>query len=128
MQNSGWLLTNHHDYTILNQMVNHSAQLDLTFSAISDPTRRAILTQLAQGEASIMDLASPYSMSLPAISKHIRVLERAGLVTRTKKGRVNYCHLNAGPMREASKWILFYQRFWDTKLDALEDFLEESPE
>ena len=109
-------------------MVNYSAQLDLTFSAISDPTRRAILSQLAQGEASIMELASPYAMSLPAISKHIRVLEIAGLLTRTKRGRVNYCHLNAGPLREAGKWLAFYQRFWDTKLDALEDFLEENGE
>jgi DNA-binding transcriptional ArsR family regulator len=109
-------------------MVYYSRQLDLTFSAISDPTRRDILSQLAQGEASIMELASPFSMTLPAISKHIRVLENAGLVKRTKRGRVNYCHLNAEPMREASKWLLYYQRFWDSKLDALEDFLDENPE
>lgn len=109
-------------------MVYFSDQLDMTFSAISDPTRRDILSRLAQGEASITELASPYAMSLPAISKHIRVLEGAGLVTRTKRGRVNFCRLNAKPMREASKWLLFYQRFWDTKLDALEDFLEENPE
>jgi DNA-binding transcriptional ArsR family regulator len=103
-------------------------QLDLTFSALSDPTRRAILSKLSKGDASIMELASPFAMSLPAISKHIRVLESAGLVTRTKRGRVNYCHLNAGPMQEATKWLLFYQRFWNTKLDALEEFLEENPE
>jgi DNA-binding transcriptional ArsR family regulator len=109
-------------------MVYYSRQLDLTFSAISDPTRRDILSQLAQGEASIMELASPFSMTLPAISKHIRVLENADLVKRTKRGRVNYCHLNAEPMREASKWLLYYQRFWDSKLDALEDFLDENPE
>lgn len=109
-------------------MVYFSDQLDMTFSAISDPTRRDILSRLAQGEASITELASPYAMSLPAISKHVRVLEGAGLVTRTKRGRVNFCRLNAKPMREASKWLLFYQRFWDTKLDALEDFLEENPE
>ncbi|NJN79718.1 MAG: helix-turn-helix transcriptional regulator [Anaerolineales bacterium] len=109
-------------------MVNYSNQLDLTFSAISDPTRRAILSQLAQGDASIMDLASPHAMSLPAITKHIRVLETAGLLTRRKKGRVNYCHLNASPLREAGKWVVFYQRFWNTKLDALEKFLEENPE
>ena len=113
---------------ILNQMVNYSEQLDLTFSAISDPTRRAILSHLAQGETTIMDLASPHSMSLPAISKHIRVLEKAGLLTRTKKGRVNYCHLNADPLRDAGKWLVFYGRFWNTKLDALEKFLEENPE
>jgi len=109
-------------------MVYYSEQLDLTFSAISDPTRRDILSRLAQGEVSITELASPYSMTLPAISKHIRVLETAGLVKRAKRGRVNYCRLNAEPMQEATKWLLFYQRFWDTKLDALEDFLEENPE
>ena len=109
-------------------MVNHSKHLDLTFSAISDPTRRAILLQLAQGEKPILDLASPYSMSLPAISKHIRILENAGLLTRAKRGRVNYCRLNADPLREAGKWLVFYQRFWNTKLDALEKFLEETPE
>lgn len=114
--------------TILNHMVNHSEQLDLTFAAISDPTRRRILSQLAEGEAAIMDLASPHSMSLPAISKHIRVLEKAGLLTRTKKGRVNYCYLNAQPLKDAGKWLVFYQRFWNTKLNALEKFLEESPE
>jgi len=109
-------------------MVYYSEQLDLTFSAISDPIRRNILTRLTQGEASITELASPHSMSLPAFSKHIRVLEAAGLVKRTKRGRVNYCRLNAVPLREATKWLLFYQRFWDTKLDALEDYLEENPE
>ena len=109
-------------------MVNYSEQLDLTFAAISDPTRRMILSQLAQGETTIMDLASPHAMSLPAISKHIRVLEKAGLLTRTKKGRVNYCYLNANPLRDAGKWLVFYRRFWNKKLDALDKFLEENPE
>ncbi len=109
-------------------MVNNSKQLDLTFSAISDPTRRVILSQLAQGETTIMDLASPHAMSLPAISKHIRVLEKAGMLTRTKKGRVNYCHLNAEPLRDAGKWLVFYRRFWNTKLDALDKLLEETLE
>jgi len=109
-------------------MVNYSERLDLTFSAISDPTRRAILAQLAEGETSILDLASPYDMSLPAITKHIRVLESAGLMTRKKIGRVNYCRLNANPLQEAGKWLVFYQRFWETKLDALENFLEQNPD
>ena len=109
-------------------MVNHSGQLDLTFSAISDPTRRDILSRLAKGETSILELASSYSMSLPATSKLIRVLEVAGLVIRAKRGRVNYCRLNADPLREAGKWLIFYQRFWNTKLDALEIFLEQDPE
>jgi len=109
-------------------MVYHSEQLDLTFYAVSDPTRRAILMQLTQGEASILDLASPYSMSLPAISKHIRVLEGAGLIIRNKRGRVNYCSLNADPLLEAGKWLVFYERFWNTKLDTLGKFLEDNPE
>ncbi len=109
-------------------MVNYSAQLDLTFYAISDPTRRTILAQLAKGETAIMDLASPHSMSLPAISKHIGVLEKAGLLTRTKKGRVHYCKLNANPLRNAGKWLVIYRRFWNAKLDALDKFLEENPE
>ena len=109
-------------------MVNYSANLDMTFSALSDPTRRAILSQLAKGEASIMELASPFEMSLPAVSKHVRVLEDAGLLIRRKRGRVHYCRLNARPLRDAAQWLVFYQQFWDTKLDALANFLEESSE
>lgn len=106
-------------------MVNYSLNLDNTFSALSDPTRRAIISELAKGDASIMELAYPFDMSLPAVSKHIRILEQAGLLTRKKQGRVQYCRLNARPLRAAAKWLTFYQQFWDNKLDALANFLEE---
>ena len=109
-------------------MVYYSHDLDLTFSALSDPTRRAIINRLADGETSIIELASPFDMSLPAVTKHIRVLEKAGLLTRKKLGRVQYCRLNAAPMRDAAKWLAFYQKFWDAKLDSLANFLEENPE
>jgi DNA-binding transcriptional ArsR family regulator len=109
-------------------MVYHSSELDLTFSALSDPTRRAIISRLAEGEMSIVELASPFDMSLPAVSKHIRVLEKAGLLTREKQGRVQYCRLNAAPMRAATNWLAFYQKFGDSRLESLADFLEENPE
>ena len=106
-------------------MVYYSKRLDQTFSALSDPTRRAILSTLAQGELSIVELASPFDMSLPAVSKHIRVLEKSGLLIRKKQGRVQYCRLNANPLRDAAKWLAVYQQFWDAKLDLLTNFLEE---
>lgn len=109
-------------------MVYYSADLDLTFSALSNPTRRAIISKLAQGETSIIELAAPFDMSLPAVTKHIRVLEKAGLLTRKKQGRVQYCRLNAAPMRDATNWLAFYQKFWDAKLDSLADFLEGDSE
>ena len=105
-------------------MVYYSDTLDHTFSALADPTRRAILSKLANGEVPIMEIAAPFNMSLPAVTKHIRVLESAGLVTRRKKGRVNYCRLNAKPLQDAATWLVFYQKFWDAKLDSLTNFLE----
>lgn len=111
--------------TILNQMVKYSTILDDTFSALSDPTRRAILSKLAKGEAPIMEIALPFKMSLPAVSKHIRALEKAGLVVRRKRGREYYCRLNAKPLHDAAKWLVFYQKFWDAKLDSLTNFLEQ---
>jgi len=109
-------------------MVYYSTSLDHVFSALSDPTRRAIISQLAKGEFSIMELASPFDMSLPAVSKHVRILEDAGLLIRKKRGRVHYCHLNARPLRDAAQWLVFYQQFWDSKLDALANFLQETSE
>ena len=109
-------------------MVYYSKSLDNTFSALSDPTRRAIMSKLAESDLPIMELASPFDMSLPAVSKHIRVLEKAGLLIRRKRGRVHYCHLNAKPLRDAAKWLAFYQQFWDAKLDSLANFLEENSE
>jgi DNA-binding transcriptional ArsR family regulator len=100
--------------------------LDATFAALSDATRRGILARLAQGEASISDLATPYDISLPAVSKHLRVLERAKLIARRKEGRVNRCRLVAKPMKDAAKWIERYRQFWEQQFDALAHFLEES--
>jgi DNA-binding transcriptional ArsR family regulator len=107
-------------------MVNHLQALDSTFAALSDATRRGILARLATGEASVTELAKPYDMSLPAVSKHLRVLESAGLVTRNKEGRVQRCRLVAGPMKGAADWIEHYRRFWDTQLDSLQRYLESS--
>jgi DNA-binding transcriptional ArsR family regulator len=100
--------------------------LDATFGALSDATRRGILARLAQGEASVSDLAAPYDISLPAVSKHLRVLERAKLVARRKDGRVNRCRLVAEPMKDAAKWIERYRQFWEQQFEALARFLEES--
>jgi DNA-binding transcriptional ArsR family regulator len=109
-------------------MVNYSgALLDSTFAALSDATRRGILARLArQGETSVSDLAAPYKMSLPAVSKHLRVLETAGLVSRQKDGRVHRCRLRPGPMKDAAAWIEHYRQFWETQLDSLERYLEDS--
>ena len=112
---------------IFNHRVKLNAQaLDLTFAALGDPTRRAILTRLADGDASVGELAAPFSMSLPAISKHLRVLRRAGLVTQQRDGRVRRCQLTPGPLRDAAKWIEHYRRFWKSQFDALEQFLEST--
>jgi DNA-binding transcriptional ArsR family regulator len=108
-------------------MVKHSQALDSTFAALSDATRRGILARLATGQASVTDLAEPYQMSLPAVSKHLRVLESAGLVTRRKDGRVQRCQLVAEPMKTAADWIEHYRRFWDAQLDSLAKFLEQPP-
>lgn len=110
-------------------MVNYyPATLDATFSALADPTRRAILAKLAQGESSVSTLAEPFDVSLPAISKHLRVLESAGLVARKKDGRVHRCRLIAEPMKEAAAWIEHYRCFWEAQLDALSQYLERSKE
>jgi DNA-binding transcriptional ArsR family regulator len=103
-----------------------SPALDNTFAALSDATRRGILARLAQGEASISDLAAPYDMSLPAVSKHLRVLERAKLVERRKDGRVHRCRLIAEPMKGAAEWIEKYRQFWERQFDSLAQYLEGS--
>lgn len=105
-------------------MVNYSSEtLDAVFSALGDPTRRAILARLARGETSVSELAAPHDMSLPAVSKHLRVLESAGLVSKEKDGRVIQCSLDAGPLKSAADWIEQYRRFWDEQFDALADYL-----
>jgi DNA-binding transcriptional ArsR family regulator len=100
--------------------------LDRTFAALADPTRRAILARLATGDAAISDLAHPFAMSLPAVSKHLRVLERAGLATIRRDGRVRRCRLTADPLRGAARWVERYRRFWDAQLDQLARYLGES--
>ena len=107
-------------------MVNNQQALDSTFAALSHATRRGILARLAMGEASVTELAQPYDMSLPAVSKHLRVLESAGLVARSKNGRVHRCRLEAAPMKSAAAWIEYYRQFWETQLDSLQRYLENS--
>ena len=119
------LLTRAFRRLIVNLMVNYSGSLDSTFAALADPTRRAILARLALSHSSVTDLASPFEMSLPAISKHLRVLESAGLLVRRKEGRVHWCSLQPGPMKRAAGWIAHYQQFWEERLDALEKYLNE---
>lgn len=101
----------------------HSEPLDWTFYALADPTRRAILARLSEGEASVTELGEPFEISQPAISKHLRVLERAGLVTSRKEGRYNHFRLVAEPIKDAMEWLFRYRMFWEGQLDALGDFL-----
>jgi DNA-binding transcriptional ArsR family regulator len=98
-------------------------RLDATFSALADPTRRAILARLAAGETSVSVLAGPFEMSMPAISKHLKVLQRAGLIERGRRAQWRPCRLAATPLRDASNWLDHYRRFWDESFDRLEDYL-----
>ncbi len=100
-----------------------SDQLSLTFSALSDPTRRAILHRLAGGEATVSEIAQPFDMTLAAVSKHLRVLEGAGLVSRGKDAQFRPARLDARPLSEASEWIGDYARFWEANIDALDSYL-----
>src|SRR5690349_21902913 len=109
-------------------MVYQSSSLDHTFAALADPTRRAIITRLATGERTISELASRFEMSLPAVSKHIRVLERAGLARVRREGRVRRTTLVAAPMRDASAWIERYRSFWEFQLDQLAAYLAATDE
>ena len=102
-----------------------AARLDATFAALADPTRRAILERLAQGEATVLELAEPFDMSLPAISKHLKVLERAGLITRGREAQYRPCRIKAEPLREATSWMERYRQLWDERLDRLEDYLRD---
>jgi DNA-binding transcriptional ArsR family regulator len=107
-------------------MVKCSPQLlDRTFAALADPTRRRILEHLAGGDRCVTDLARPYRMSLPAVSKHLHVLERAGLVRRRRRGRVHQLQLEAAPMKEAQQWIETYRRFWEESFDRLDEYLQQ---
>ena len=100
-------------------------RLSTTFAALADPTRRAILARLATGEASVMELAEPFAMSLPAVSKHLRVLEHAGLIARGREAQWRPCRLTAGPLKDAADWLDHYRRFWDESFDRLEEYLRE---
>ena len=106
-------------------MVKYSGSLDRTFGALADPTRRAILATLMLGQASISELARPHRMSLPAVLKHVRVLEQAGLVSQSKNGRTRFCQLAAEPLKQAEDWISRYRVFWEGTFDSLERFLAE---
>jgi DNA-binding transcriptional ArsR family regulator len=113
---------------IINQLVYDAMppdQLDATFAALADPTRRAILARLASGEASVNELAQPFAMSLPAVSKHLKVLERAGLISRGREAQWRPCRLEAGPLKDVSDWVENYRRFWDDSFDRLGDYLRE---
>jgi DNA-binding transcriptional ArsR family regulator len=100
-------------------------RLSATFAALADPTRRAILARLTRGEASVSALAAPFAISLPAVSKHLKVLERAGLVTKARSAQWRPCRLDAAPLRDAADWIEHYRHFWDESLDRLDAYLQE---
>ncbi len=107
-------------------MDKYSRRLDATFFALGDPTRRAMLATLSQGQASVSELARPHNISLPAVMKHLRVLEQAGLVSQHKAGRVRHCRLTAQPMMQASDWLSKYQVFWEKQFDALDRYLKQT--
>ena len=99
--------------------------LSVTFAALADPTRRAILARLAAGAATVKELSAPFAMSGPAISKHLRVLERAGLITRGREAQWRPCHLAAAPLKEVTEWAEGYRRFWDASYQRLDEYLEK---
>ena len=100
-------------------------RLSKIFAALADPTRRAILARLAGGEASVTELASPFAITLPAISKHLKVLERAGLIERGRQAQWRPCRLEAGPLREAADWVQHYRQFWEASFERLDEYLSE---
>lgn len=103
----------------------HPDALSSTLSALADPTRRAILSRLATGECSVTELARPFEMSLPAVTKHLKVLQKAGLITQSRRAQWRPCRLEAGPLREVSEWIEHYRRHWEQSLDRLDEYLQE---
>ena len=122
-------LTTLHERRIINGMVNDSSErLTTVFFALADPTRRAILERLAHGEASGTELARPFSISVPAISKHLRVLEHADLILHRKDGRTHRFRLAARPMREAATWLEQYRHFWEAQFDSLDTYLQVTSE
>ncbi|TME72545.1 MAG: winged helix-turn-helix transcriptional regulator [Chloroflexi bacterium] len=99
--------------------------LSVTFAALADPTRRAILARLAQGEASVTELAKPFELSLPGVSKHLKVLQRAGLITQSRNAQWRPCRLEGGRLKEASEWVGEYRRFWDESFERLDEVLQD---
>jgi DNA-binding transcriptional ArsR family regulator len=99
--------------------------LSTTYAALADPTRRAILARLAAGEATVGELAEPFAMSLPAVSKHLKVLERTGLIARRRKAQWRPCRIEARPLKDATQWLEHYRRFWDESFDRLDEYLGE---
>jgi len=100
-------------------------QLSSTFAALADPTRRAILQRLSRGEMSVTDLAEPFKMSLPGVSKHLKVLERAGLISRGRDAQWRPCRLNAAPLKDIADWVDHYRKFWQESFDRLDDYLKQ---
>ena len=98
--------------------------LSTTFAALADPTRRAILARLLSGECSVTELADPFDMSLPAVSKHLRVLERAGLITRRREAQWRHCRVDAGPLKDVADWTEHYRHLWEARLDRLDTYLQ----
>ncbi|HSU57770.1 MAG TPA: metalloregulator ArsR/SmtB family transcription factor [Bryobacteraceae bacterium] len=105
-----------------------SDHLSTTFAALADPTRRAILARLASGETSVTELAEPFEISLPGISKHLKVLERAGLIVRSREAQWRPCQLEPRPLKEAADWLEYYRRFWEESFDRLDEYLHELKE
>ena len=103
----------------------HVDPISDTFAALADPTRRAILGRLALGETSVSELAAPFKMSMPGISKHLKVLERAGLISRGREAQWRPCRLNASPLKNANSWIEQYRKFWEDSFDRLDDYLKQ---
>lgn len=113
---------------VFNHMVKYnmtSDRLSTTFAALADPTRRAILARLITGDISVTELAKPFEMSLPAVSKHLKVLERAGLIARGQDAQWRPCRLQAAPLKDVADWVQHYRRFWEASFDRLEDYLVE---
>ncbi len=100
-------------------------QLSTTFSALADPTRRAILARLAEGEVSVQELAEPFDISLPAVSRHLKVLEHAGLIVRSREAQWRPCRLQAGPLKDVAAWVEEYRRYWEESFDRLDVYLQE---
>jgi DNA-binding transcriptional ArsR family regulator len=106
-------------------MLSGPDQLSTTLAALSDPTRRAILARLAAGEATVTELAAPFAMSMPAVSRHLKVLEHAGLITRGRQAQWRPCRITAAPLKDVADWLAHYQRFWTESLDRLGDYLRD---